>query len=91
MRISKRISFSWSGVSAEWWLSLMHPERINAGFLFPFFLISLGFKSGAPFLPESARACQSYFEIFLTAEFADYADEIAKIQISSKESNCGLG
>ena len=37
MQIGKRISFSWDGVWAEWWLSLMHPQRINAGFLFPFF------------------------------------------------------
>ena len=61
----------------------MHPERINAGLLFPF-LISLGFKSGTPFLPESAKVCQSYFEIFLTAEFADYADEIAKSKSPQK-------
>jgi hypothetical protein len=46
-------------------------ERVNATFLLPVFLISLGSKTGAPFLPKSAKACQHYFEMFLgRADFA---------------------
>jgi hypothetical protein len=44
---------------------LKRQVRINAVFLFPA-LVSLGFKSGTPFLPELAKVCQSYFLDFLT-------------------------
>jgi hypothetical protein len=45
-------------------------ERINAIFLFPVLLISLGSNSGTPFLAERARRCQHYFG-FVLPGFAD--------------------
>src|SRR6266404_4644264 len=41
-------------------------ERIDATFRFPVLLISIGSKSGTPFLSEPAKACQHYFANFLT-------------------------
>jgi len=42
------------------------PERADATFPFPVLLISIGSKSGTPFLSETAKACQHYFSNFLT-------------------------
>src|SRR6266567_3224162 len=42
------------------------PVRIDATFPFPVLLISIGSKSGTPFLSETAKACQHYFSNFLT-------------------------
>jgi hypothetical protein len=42
------------------------PERVDATFPFPVLLISIGSKSGTPFLPETAKACQHYFSDFLS-------------------------
>jgi len=39
-------------------------ERVDVTFPFAVLLISIGSKSGTPFLPESAIACQHYFQIF---------------------------
>jgi hypothetical protein len=41
-------------------------ERVDATFPFPVLLISIGSKSGTPFLSETAKACQHYFLNFLT-------------------------
>ena len=44
-------------------------ERMNAIFLFPVLLISLGSKSGTPFLAEGAKTCQHYFWLHLQKRF----------------------
>ena len=44
-------------------------ERINAIFLLPVLLISLGSKSGASFLAERAETCQHYFWLYLQKRF----------------------
>src|SRR5207249_8280065 len=44
------------------------PRRFNTVFLFPS-LISLGLRSGVPFLPESAKVCQSYFCFYFNRGF----------------------
>jgi len=43
-------------------------ERVDVTFPFALLLISIGSKSGTPFLPESAKACQHYFSDFLIAD-----------------------
>ena len=50
--------------------------------LFPVLLISLGSKSGAPFLPERAKTCQHYFWIFFSLDFASDPtnDEAANVK-----------
>jgi len=45
-------------------------ERVDATFPFAVLLISIGSKSGTPFLPESAIACQHYFSDFFIADLA---------------------
>jgi len=44
-------------------------ERINAIFLLPVLLISLGSKSGASFLAERAETCQHYFWLYVQKRF----------------------
>ena len=49
-------------------------ERMNAIFLFPVLLISLGSKSGTPFLAEGAKTCQHYFWILFCKHFRPATD-----------------
>jgi hypothetical protein len=44
-------------------------ERVDATFPFPVLLITIGSKSGTPFLSEYAKTCQHYFSDFFTAGF----------------------
>ncbi len=48
-------------------LHLDATERVDATFPFPVLLISIGSKSGTPFLSESAKECQYYFSDFFAA------------------------
>jgi hypothetical protein len=44
-------------------------ERVNAVFLFPVLLISLGSNSGTLFLAERPKRCQHYFWLYLQKRF----------------------
>jgi hypothetical protein len=81
VQIEKRISFSLDGVWADWWLSSKHPEAHQRDFSFSRFLISLGSKTGTPFLPEYAKLCQSYF--------CFYCKIFWKVKRETVEALCG--
>src|SRR5947199_4775552 len=53
------------GVWVDCWSSSKRSGAYQRNFLFPVLLISLGSKTGTPFLAERAKKCQHYFWIFL--------------------------
>ncbi len=57
-------------------------ERINAIFLLPVLLISLGSKSGASFLAERAETCQYYFWLYLQKRFGRRRHRLLKSTVS---------
>jgi len=81
MRIWKRISFSLEG-SLGWVVSFVEvPKEHQRGFFFSRCFISLGFKSGASVLPESAKTCQYYFAGFSVAGLAAYRSSVHERRI----------
>jgi len=57
------------GVWVDCWSSSKRSGAYQRNFLFPVLLISLGSKTGTPFLAERAKKCQHYFWLYLQKRF----------------------